>query len=311
MRTRTTFSLATGTCLIGLAGPALALNIALTNDDGYSAVGIQVMKTALEAAGHRVTLAAPLTDQSGASMALDQEPLTVKKWDDNVYSVALRNNQTLGAKPSNSAYVALAIAQEGGLPADLLISGINTSANIGMSAPLSGTVGAASHAVASVLNGPVPALAIGTDEPNCDATCKRAHYEVVANFMVRFIAHLQTKPGFLASESGLLPRGVGLIVSYPATDAVAGVKIGVQSEGILLSGAKVSGEIRCTAPCSALAIGGTRTAAPFLSPDYGPEVKDSDLGYYTEGYVTIVPIRPDLTAPNPLLFRSILPGFLP
>lgn len=311
MRTRTTFSLAIGTCLIGLAGPALALNIALTNDDGYSAVGIQVMKTALEAAGHRVTLAAPLTDQSGASMGLDLEPLTVKRWDDNVYSVALRSNQALGAKPANSAYVALAIAQEGGQPADLLISGINTSSNIGMSVPLSGTVGAANHAVASVLNGPVPAIAVGTDEPNCDATCKQAHYEVVANFMVRFIAHLQTKPGFLASESGLLPQGVGLVVSYPKTDAVAGVKVGVQSEGILLNGVKVSGEIRCTAPCSALDIGGTRTAAPFLSPDYGPEVKDSDLGYYTEAYVTIVPIRPDLTAPNPLRFRSILPGLLP
>ena len=311
MRTRTILSLAIGACLIGLAAPASALNIALTNDDGYSALGIQVMKTALEAAGHRVTLAAPLTDQGGSGMGFDQEPLTVKRWEDNVYSVALKNNPTLGAKPSNSAYVALSIAQEGGQAADLLISGINTSSNIGMSAILSGTVGAANHAVASVLNGPVAAIAVGTDEPNCDTTCKQAHYEVVADFMVRSIAHLQTKPGFLASEPGLLPQGVGLIVSYPKTDAVVGVKVGVQSEGILLNGVKVSGEIRCTAPCSALVLGGTRTAAPVLDADYGPEIKDSDLGYYTEGYVTIVPIRPNLTAPNPLLFKSILPGFIP
>ena len=267
------------------------------------------MKTALEAAGHTVTLAAPLTDQSGSSMGLDQEPLTVKKWEDRVYSVALKSNPAIGAKPSNSAYVALSIAQEGGQPADLLISGINTSSNIGMSAPLSGTVGAASHSVASVLNGPVPAIAVGTDEPNCDDTCKQAHYQVVANFVVRFVAHLQTKPGFLENEPGLLPRGVGLIVSYPGTAAVAGVKIGVQSEGFLMHGVKISGEIRCATPCSTLANGGTRTAAMFVAPDYTPELKDSDLGYYAEGYVTIVPITPSLTAPNPLRFKSILPGF--
>jgi hypothetical protein len=162
-----------------------------------------------------------------------------------------------------------------------------------------------------VLNGPVPAIAVGTDEPDCDAACKQSHYQVVANFMVRFIAHLQTKPGFLSSEPGLLPRGVALVISYPRTDAAAGVKVGVQSEGILLGGTKVSGEIRCSTPCSAIAIGTTKTAAPSLGPDYGPEVKDSDLGYYTEGYVTIVPVRPDLTVPNALLFKSILPGFTP
>jgi hypothetical protein len=45
-----------------------------------------------------------------------------------------------------------------------------------------------------------------------------------------------------------------------------------------------------------------------LKPDYSPEIKDSDVGYFTEGYVTIVPISPDLTAANPLKFKSILPG---
>ena len=311
MRARTFVPSAMGLCFLAVAVPASALNIALTNDDGYSALGIQVMKSALEGAGHRVTLAAPLTDQSGTGMGFDQEALTVKRWDTNVYSVALKRDPTIGAKPSNSAYVALSIAQEAGAPADLLISGINTSSNVGMSAVISGTVGAANHSVASVLNGPVPAIAVGTDEPACDAACKQAHYQVVADFMVRFIAHLQTKPGFLSSEPGLLPKGVALVVSYPRTDAVAGVKVGVQSEGILSGGVKVSGEIHCSTPCSAIAIGATKTAAPYLSQDYSFEVKDSDIGYYTEGYVTIVPVRPDLTVSNPLLFKSILPGFTP
>jgi hypothetical protein len=45
-----------------------------------------------------------------------------------------------------------------------------------------------------------------------------------------------------------------------------------------------------------------------LAPDFTPNTKDSDLGYYTEGYVTIVPIAANMTAPNPLRFKSILPG---
>jgi 5'-nucleotidase len=311
MRKTGMFSLAVGACAIALAGPAVALNIALTNDDGWSATGIQVMKSALEAAGHKVTLAAPLTDQSGSSMGFDQEALSVKKEAEGVYSVALFRDATIGAKPSNSAYVALAIVAEGGQPADLLISGINTSANVGLSAILSGTVGAANHAAASVLNGPVPAIAVGTDEPSCggDAACKRAHYQVVANFMVSFVAHLQKKPGFLASEDALLPRGIALIVSYPGTASVSGIRVGVQGESILQNGQKVSGEIKCLKlSCSTLAVGQTRTAAPSLKPDYSAEIKDSDVGYYTEGYITIVPIWPDLTAANPLKFKSILPG---
>lgn len=233
MRKRGILSIDVGACLVGLATPAAALNIALTNDDGWSATGIKVMKSTLEAAVHTVTLAAPLTDLGGVGMGFDLEPHLVKKEADRVYSAALCADSTKAAKPSNSAYVALAIVAEGGQPADLLISGINTSANVGMSAIFSGTVGAANHAAASVLNGPVPAIAAGTNEPSCDQACKDKHYQVVANFMVSFIAHLEKKPGFLASESALLPKGIALIVSYPSTDSVSGIRVGVQGESTI------------------------------------------------------------------------------
>jgi len=173
-------------------------------------------------------------------------------------------------------------------------------------------VGAANHAAASVLNGPVPAIAVGTDEPSCggDPSCKLAHYQVVANFMASFIAHLENKPGFLASETALLPKGIALIVSYPSTDSVSGIRVGVQGESILLGGLKVTGDIKCSSskPCSTLAVGATTVASPKLLPDSSPEIKDSDVGYYLDGYITIVPISPSLTADNPLNFKSILPG---
>jgi 5'/3'-nucleotidase SurE len=312
MRTLRLLSSAAIACVATASNPAAALNIALTNDDGWNAPGIQIMKTALVAAGHTVTLAAPLTDQSGSSMALDQVSLAVKKEAAGEYSVALWATPTVAAKPANSAYVAIGIVQEGGRSPDLLISGINSSANIGLSELLSGTVGAAAHAMKAVLNGGVPAIAIGTDVPtaNCDVTCQAAHYQVVANFMVRFVAHLETKPGFLASEPGLLPAGLGLVVSYPGITSISGVKIAMQSETILAPGVgKVSGAIKCSSPgCAGLPLGGTQRARMVLVPDSTPDTKDSDLGYYREGYVTVVPIAANMTAPNPLRFKSILPG---
>ena len=87
-------------CAVGLATPAAALNIALTNDDGWQAPGIWAMKVALEAAGHNVVLAASLTDQSGSSMAIDLESLAVTKQADKVFSVALWRDAAIGAKPA-------------------------------------------------------------------------------------------------------------------------------------------------------------------------------------------------------------------
>jgi hypothetical protein len=134
---------------------------------------------------------------------------------------------------------------------------------------------------------------------------------------VRFVAHLQTKPGFLGTQAGLLPSGIALIVSYPTSDTIRGVRIAVQSDGIMLNGQKVSGSLLCAAtsstitPCSSLAVGASQKARLFVSPDPSPEIRNSDLSHYTEGYVTIVPVAPDLSVRNPLIFNSVLAGFVP
>lgn len=320
MRTSRILSLVVIACAATVATPTTALDIALTNDDGWNAPGIQVMREALQAAGHNVTLAAPLTDQSGSSMVFDLgTTLLVTKQAEGQYSVALSSDPSTSAKPATSGMVAISIAQESGRSPDLLISGINTSANIGVGALLSGTVGAAVDGVTKVLNGPIPAIAVGTDVPNCLPVpeCQLPHYEAVANFIVRLVAYLQTKQGFVASETGLLPSGVALIVSYPTSDTIHGVRIAVQSDGIMLNGQKVTGKLRCAAtsttitPCSDLVVGAAQKVRMFVSPDSTPEIKNSDLGFLREGYVTIVPVVPDLTTSNPLVFKSMLSGFAP
>ena len=53
---------------IALAGQERqSLSILLTNDDGVDAPGIQAIRRALVAAGHRVTVVAPAGQQSGSS----------------------------------------------------------------------------------------------------------------------------------------------------------------------------------------------------------------------------------------------------
>ena len=147
--------------------------------------------------------------------------------------------------------------------------------------------------------------------PRCDPACQWAHYQVVAKFVTRFVDHLQTKPGFLASEQGLLPNGIGLILSYPGSSAIKGVKVAVQSDSILANGQKVSGGFICATPCSNLPVAGTERSRLVLRADGSPESANSDLGYFIDGYVTIVPVVGNITAGSPLKFSSILPGFAP
>ena len=148
--------------------PAFALNIVLTNDDGWDSIGIQAMKDALVLSGHEVYLAASLTQQSGSSAAINIQSLEVikQKSTDGAleFSVALPDGVT-GAEPATCAAVAIGIATADlGSPPDLVISGINSGQNLGAATQVSGTVGAATAAMSSGLGGyQLPAIAISTD----------------------------------------------------------------------------------------------------------------------------------------------------
>lgn len=287
-----------------LGQPASALNIALTNDDGWDSIGITAMKKALDP-DHDVTLAAPLDGQSGSSAGLDLGPVDVTKQADGVFSVA--------GEPATSALIAMDIA---GAP-DLLISGINDGANIGAFSQISGTVGAATVALSSTFNGSIPAIAISTD-PVCDEDtpeCEQEneeHFEAVANFVANFVKYLMTKPGFLASEEGLLPFRVGLNINYPPTNNVKGVKVSYQGQtaGFGLPFAPQFNFI-CE-DCSGLAIGDTKDGGldfGAIEPDNSSTVKNGDTGNFEDGYITIVPFQGDITAKSPLKFKSVVKGF--
>ncbi|WP_020558127.1 5'/3'-nucleotidase SurE [Thiofilum flexile] len=109
------------------------MNILLSNDDGFLAPGINLLRKALMETHHVITVA-PDRDRSGASNSLTLEnPLRLTRQSVDFYS--------LNGTPTDCVHLALT-----GLytdPPDIVISGINAGANLGDDVLYSGTVAAA------------------------------------------------------------------------------------------------------------------------------------------------------------------------
>jgi 5'-nucleotidase len=109
------------------------MHVLISNDDGVDAPGIAVLARHLAALG-RVSVVAPDRDRSGASnsLTLDQ-PIRVHELGEGRFRVA--------GTPTDCVHLALAglLADE----PDLVVSGINNSANLGDDVLYSGTVAAA------------------------------------------------------------------------------------------------------------------------------------------------------------------------
>ncbi|GIW85882.1 MAG: 5'-nucleotidase SurE [Isosphaeraceae bacterium] len=114
------------------------MHILLTNDDGVFAPGLRALRKELRRLGD-VTVVAPAQEQSGVGHSITLlTPLVVKQVDDD-------DGTTLGymveGSPADS--VKLAILELMGRPTDLIVSGINAGANVGINVLYSGTVAAA------------------------------------------------------------------------------------------------------------------------------------------------------------------------
>lgn len=304
--------------LIGLTAlPAGALNIVLTNDDGFNSTGIQAMKSALVAAGHNVVLSAPQGEQSGSSAAINIEGLLVTQQGPQDFSVARADNPAEAGEPATSALIGISLGNDlfGNAP-DLLVSGINSGANIGAATQISGTVGAVISAIASGIGGiRLPALGISTDErcdpedpdpltpEECDEL-NAQHFAQVAAFLVEVVDQLEVKTGRSNSFSGLLPPGVALNINYPplAPHELAGAKIVEQGKDLVLGGAVLDLTYDClpVLPCD----GPVRIFAPAIGiPEGSIDSKKKDTVAFRNGYITIVPIEADYTA-SPSNLRS-------
>ncbi len=286
------------------------LQIALTNDDGWDAPGIQVLARELIQRGHGVILVGSATAQSGSGAALDGGPIQITKQAPHQYSAALAANEEApvqGAEPLTCGMLAIEIstATKGRKP-DLLLSGINSGANIGSAALHSGTVGAVLGALNRGIGGQLPGIAISTDEPKCDAACIDAHYSEVAGY----VADLLDSVG---SPAALLPPGIGLNINFPprARAELLGTKIAVQDPGFGMGGSRAQLNFSCSA-CAQLQVGESAiTGGIRPGADTGSTPKMSDVDAFNQGYVSIVPIAGDLTATNHRKLNRLLKKLAP
>jgi len=130
------------------------MRILLTNDDGIYAKGIEVLYEHL-IKDHDVVVVAPETEQSAVGHAITlTDPLRVKSID--------RNGAFFGhaVKGTPADCVKLAINELMNPPPDLVVSGINLGANVGINVIYSGTVSAATEG--TILGIPAIAVSINT-----------------------------------------------------------------------------------------------------------------------------------------------------
>ena len=155
---------------LGLYVPILAdiMRILISNDDGYSASGLEALVEALRGLGE-LTVVAPEINHSGASNSLTlNRPMSVR--------TAANGFFYINGTPSDCVHIALTgkIMQA---PPDLVVAGINDGANMGDDTLYSGTVAAATEAY---LFG-IPAIAFSLVDKgwrHLEAAARVAHHIV-------------------------------------------------------------------------------------------------------------------------------------
>jgi 5'-nucleotidase len=150
--------------------------ILITNDDGIHSTGIHALADALRTLGE-VIVVAPLTEASAIGHALTlRRPLRIEEFGAGRYAV--------DGTPTDCVNLALKVILGGVMP-DLVASGINKGYNLGDDVTYSGTVAGALEAA---LLG-IPAIAVSLGEggkPGADFGASAAAAAEVAEAMLRY-----------------------------------------------------------------------------------------------------------------------------
>jgi len=241
--------------------PRMPKRFLLTNDDGIYARGLAALHQELSRDAQCI-IVAPEVEQSAVGHAITiSRPLMVRK--------ARKNGNILGyavlGTPADC--VKIGLDELAGGPVDLVVSGINRGANVGINVLYSGTVSAATEAA---IQG-VPSLAISLDAH------RDADYSTAARFARKMAGFILENP---------LPN-VALNVNVPAIpeDEIRGVVVTKQGRARLMESFE-----RRTDPRDNIyywLAGETRF------PEH--EREDTDAGALSGGMITVTPIHFDLT----------------
>ncbi|MCX6593832.1 MAG: 5'/3'-nucleotidase SurE [Acidobacteria bacterium] len=261
-----------------------SLSIVLTNDDGYQAPGIAIVRGALQQAGHRVTVVAPRVDQSGKGMSF----FTSSTARLNVAYDTTLNSWHVDGTPVDAVRVALEVLQ---LKPDVVISGANFGENLGVIANSSGTVGAAIWSI----NAGVPGIAVSAGLNFREATMNPPFPSTItamqksAEWIVILLARLQQTR---RAGEPLMPEGAGFNVNFPAVDTPGGPAMTALSRGyntLSLNLRAAPGFSTTTGGDVVLAAGPSGPA-----PDSLDKINDAEM--FAKGYATITPLGGDWTS---------------
>lgn len=206
------------------AFPAQALQILLTNDDGFETANLRALHGRLKAAGHDVIVAAPTRNNSGTGgwisflkpvgpLEKDSRHGTVKAGSPGVgIDPADPDTHYVDGTPVMSLLYGLDVVapKRWGRQPDLVISGPNEGNNLGAIVVSSGTVSNTLYAV----NRGIASIAVSHENfrgrPATALADGAIEYEI-ADIVVRLVTAIEA-----AREGGeLLPRGTGLNVNIP------------------------------------------------------------------------------------------------
>lgn len=242
-------------------GKGFNMRILLTNDDGIYSKGIEALYLSLSEE-HEVTVVAPETEQSAVGHAITfLHPLRIKP--------VQRNGRPFGhaldGTPADCVKIAVTELLK---PApDVVVSGINLGANVGVNVIYSGTVSAATEA--AVLG--IPSIAVSIDSFSTN------DFSAATDVVLRVLRIM---------EKESLPPGVSLNINAPCLPAsqVRGVRITHQ------------GKLRCfesydqrVDPRDHVYYWLCNTA---VSLDIDPS---ADSSVVADGYISITPIHYNLT----------------
>lgn len=138
--------------------------ILITNDDGYNAKGLLALKEALLPLAN-IIVVAPAKNKSACSHSITlDKPLRMKCIEDDFYVID-------DGTPADCVYISINNLFKENYKPDLIISGINKGANMGEDITYSGTVGACME---GVLQG-IPSIAISQ-------VCKNDSHDIENNW---------------------------------------------------------------------------------------------------------------------------------
>ncbi len=301
------------------------LNIVLTNDDGYNDVnmGIQTLAGVLSPY-HNVYVVAPYDRVDACSFAINTPDNTIPDANSpfaliepqnpaapgvlGTWSVrqAIFDPETDTFTPGETVFPVGAITQ---FPVvvpvtpDLIIAGINSEGtNTGQATLNSGTVANAatvmSRAFANFLA--VPSISVsgpGVNALNTD----------IANFVLNLVTQLQCSKFY--QESGqLLPEFTTLNINYPDTTVMPLLGVRITRQGLVteyIDGIPVGAAYTQFAPPTPEGAIITVLGLAPMPPSEQNDIPDSDSLANAQGYITITPLSPFLTA-DPCQTRQVI-----